>query len=94
MLGGSDTLPLVTHVTMLSLLGFWEMFMNVLDIDQWPCVVVASANGLEPCGFGGETCSSMQVSDGLLNTWEFINIVDGFWVTLSCCFEVVSNMLG
>ena len=48
LLGGSDTLPLVTHVTMLSLLGFWEMFMDVLDIDQWPCVVVSAADGFEP----------------------------------------------
>ena len=93
LLGGSETLHLVTHVTMLSLLGFWEMFMDVLDIDQWPCAVVSAVDGFGPCCFCGGTCGSMQVSDGLLPTWEFINIVDGFWVTISGCFEVVSNLL-
>ena len=68
--------------------------MDILNIDQWPCVVVAVANGFEPCGFGGETCGSMQVSDGLLDTWKFINIVDVFWFMFSCCFEVISNLLG
>ena len=67
--------------------------MDVLDIDQWPCVVVSAADGFEPCGFGWETCGSMEVSDGLLATWKFIHIIDGFWVTLSGCFEVVSDLL-
>ena len=47
--GGSYPLALSLHVSLLCFLGFWEMFVNIFDIDEGPCVVVSTADGLEPC---------------------------------------------
>ena len=50
--GGVHSLPLISHVALLSFLIFWEVLVHVLQYDQFPGQLVFVAYSLDPCGFG------------------------------------------
>ena len=59
--------------------------------NQWPGVIVPLSNGYQPCCFGGKTGCGMEISDGLFNAGELIDIEDGVLVTLTGCVKVVMD---
>ena len=75
-LGGAHSLALIPHVALLSLLGFWEVPVNILYGEQWPCEVVTLPDDLDPRCFGGKPCRRMEVSDCARQAWELVNVVD------------------
>ena len=77
--GGADVLSLYSHVYFLCFFRPREIFGDIIDVDEWSGEIVFSSNGFEPRGFCWKTCLRMKIYYGLFNTWEFINVVYGFW---------------
>ena len=74
--GGSDALALAENVALLGLLRLGEKLMEVFEVDTGTGEVVSSADALEPCDICRETLCAMEVSDGGLEAWEHIEVVD------------------
>ena len=74
----SNTLALTAHVPELGFLRFREVFVHVLDVDERPGNGISGSNGFEPGRFCQETGGGVEVADGGFNTWELVDVVDGF----------------
>ena len=48
-----------------------------MDCDEGPGQVVAVADDFEPCGFGGENISGVEIPDCALDAGKLMNILDG-----------------
>ena len=74
-------MALAPHVSLLGFFEFWEVFVDVLDSDEWPCIVVAIADGFEPSGVCWKNICCVEVADGWFDAREVIDVVDGFfWI--------------
>ena len=65
--------------------------MDIGYHNQWPGVIVPLLNGCQPCCFGWKTGCSMEISDGLFDAGELIDIEDGVLVMLNGCVKVVAD---
>ena len=45
--------------------------------DEGPGYVVAVADAFEPCSFGGETSSGVEIPDCALNAGKLVDVLDG-----------------
>ena len=50
--GGLQSLPLISHVTLLDLFRFWEVLVYITHCDQWPGQEVPVTDDLDPRGLG------------------------------------------
>ena len=88
--GVSGNLSLSSHMLFLCIFVFREESGNIINFYEFPGEIVYASGGFEPHGFCWKTCCCMKVSYGLLNTWDFINFICGFWcVFCHECFYMV-----
>ena len=64
--GGAHSLTLISYVTLLGFLRFWEVRIQNFHCDQWPGQVFSVADALDPRGFGWEPLFRMEVSDSVI----------------------------
>ena len=75
-LGGAHSLVLIPRVSLLGILGFWEVPVYIFYGEQWPGEVVTVPDALEPRCFGGKPRGRMEVFYCVYQAWEFVNVVD------------------
>ena len=51
--------------------------MYIFDCYEGPGQVVAVEDALEPCGFGGENSSGVEIPDCALDARELVDVMDG-----------------
>jgi hypothetical protein len=57
------------HMTFLSFIGVWRVFLNRRCCKTWPRYEVSCFDCIHPCLFDWESCSCMEVCYCLWNRW-------------------------
>ena len=84
-------MALATHVPLLHFFRLWKVLVYVGYHNQWPGVEVPLSDGCQPCCFCWKTGCGMEISDGLFDAGELIDIEDGVLVMRSRCGKVVAD---
>ena len=63
------------YVVLLGLLGFWEVSVHIVYVEQCTGDVVTVPDALDSCCFGGKHCGCMEVLDCVCQAWEIIHAV-------------------
>ena len=69
------------------------MFVNVFDGNVRPREIVLVTNVFQPGFFRGKTCHPMEVSYGLFDAWQFIDVVYGVYGRGAIGGSGASNMV-
>ena len=85
-------MALAPHVSLLGFLRFWEVFVDVLNGEEWLYIVVVIADGFEPSGFCWGTSCYVEVADGWFDAWDVIDVVDGFFWIGSLLQEYIEHV--
>ena len=86
-------MALAMHVPLLRFFRLRKVLVYVGYRNQWPGVVVPLSDGCQPCCFGWKTGCGMEISDGLFDAGELIDIEDGVLFTLHGCVKVVADSI-